>query len=68
MQPRLEFLGQHVIYHALALNAAHTGEGICRDLQAEMALARSVMAGMPRMPVAVIDQRQRLRLERRGQF
>jgi len=54
-------IAQRLIHHALAIDPALSGKGICGDLDGEMRFARAVMAMMARVMMAVVDDREVLR-------
>src|SRR5688500_12784238 len=63
-----EFLGQHLIHRALALDARLAGEGAGDDLHAEMRLAALAPAGVTVVLVGLVGHGQRFRLECHAQF
>ncbi len=65
MHALLEQVAQCGMDHALHFDARLAGEGGAFDHQAEMGFARRVVAAVPAVLLAVIDQRQDGRRQRR---
>ena len=64
MDPLAHQVAERLVHFALPLKPAHAGKYLGLDLDGEMALAASVMAGMAAMVVAVVDHSKFARSER----
>lgn len=67
MDALMQQIGQRMVHRALPRHPALTDEGRALDLDREVAFARSVMAGMAAMPLAVVDHRKMAGIQCLGQ-